>query len=103
MTTVALSVVLLLLLALPFSRIFNLRITTLGGGFLRGGPGMRLARFHESEDGHEDRESDERAVAGNGHARERFGSRKAAAINVHVQKVGTRNNAQESEHDQSAE
>src|SRR5437016_13705640 len=103
MTKVTLSVAILLLLALSFSRIFNFRIRTLGGDFLRGGPGMRLARLHEGEDGHEDRESDERSVAGNGHAGERFGRRKASATTVHVPTVGTPNNRQESAPDQSDE
>src|SRR3982074_1887983 len=55
--------------------------------FLRGGPGMRLARVGEGEDGHEEREGDERAVADDGHDRQRLGGGKAAAIDLHPERI----------------
>src|SRR5260370_613224 len=71
-----------------------------GSSFLRGGPRMRLARLDERQDGHHNGESSERAIADNSHASERFGSRQAAAVDVHVQKVGARNHAEKPEQDQ---
>jgi len=41
--------------------------------FLRGGPGMRLASFHEREDSHDQRQRGEGAIADNGHAVELLG------------------------------
>ena len=49
------SVAALRMTTLSLSKKLKLCIKTLGGDFLRGGPGMRLARFQEGEDGHEER------------------------------------------------
>ena len=64
---------------------------------------MRLAGFDEGEDGNEDGEGDEDAVADDGLKGERLGGGEAAAIDVHVKKVGTRDDDPKSDHDQRDE
>src|SRR5437667_4851531 len=65
------------------------------------GPRMRLASFDKSENGHERSERGQSAVFNDLFKADRFGSSETAAINVHVQKKGARNDGQESQHDQS--
>src|SRR5260370_14397426 len=71
--------------------------------FLRGGPGMRLARFDESKDGHEQRKGDERAVTENRFDGEGLGSGEAAAIDLHAESVRAHYGGEKSEHDQGDE
>src|SRR6266851_3569654 len=71
--------------------------------FLRGGPGVGLARFDEGEDGHQERESDERAVTENRFDGEGLGSGKAPAIDLHAKRIRTHHGHEESQHDQSDE
>src|SRR5258708_8289860 len=73
--------------------------STCSSSFLRGGPRMRLARFEESEDGHQERESGEGAVADDGHAGELLRCTEAAAIDVHVQEIRPSHSGQEPHHD----
>jgi len=65
------------------------------------GCGWRVSM--KAKNGHEKRESDKHTVADDGHAGERFGRGEAAAVDVHMQQIGARNNAQESDQDQSDE
>jgi len=48
---------------------------------------MRTASFLVGEDGHEDSEEQERAIAEDGHKRERFGLGETATINLQAQSV----------------
>src|SRR5580693_7355974 len=63
-------------------------------------PRMRLARFHKREDGHDHGKSRERRVFQYLPETDRFGSRKAAAIDVHVQEIGAQDNNEEPDHDE---
>src|SRR5260370_9945909 len=78
-------------------------ITTLGGHFLRGGPGVGLAGFEKGEDGHEEGEGDESAVAENRIDREGLGSGKGAAVKLQGQSVRTHDGGEESEDDHGDE
>src|SRR5260370_22787325 len=70
-------------------------ITTLGRHFLRDGPGVGLAGFEKGEDGHEEGEGDESAVAENRFEREGLGRGKAAAVNLQAQSVRTHDRSEE--------
>src|SRR5580692_8292820 len=63
-------------------------------------PRMRLTGFDKGEDGHEQRKRGERRVFQYLPGTDRFGSRKAAAIDVHVQEIRAQNNHKEPAHDQ---
>ena len=52
-----------------------------------GRPRMRPARFHKSKDGHKHREPGERRVLQHLFQIDRFRSREAPAIDVHVQQI----------------
>src|ERR1700722_12869829 len=77
-----------------FTRL-NLRTRRLGGS-----PRMWLTGFLKGEDGHEQGKRGERRVFQNLLKIDRLGSRKAAAINVHMKKVRTPNNTEEPQHDE---
>src|SRR5262250_1454845 len=64
------------------------------------GPRMWLAGFRKDKIGHEQSEGRDGCVAHDGHPGEFFGSAEAAAVDVHVQQVGTRDHAEETEHDE---
>src|ERR1700675_1141301 len=66
----------------------------------RSRPRMRLARFPKGEDGHKQRKHRERRVFQYLPGTDRFGSRKTAAINVHVQEIRAQNNSEEPQHDE---
>jgi len=72
----------------------------LGGG---SGPRVGLTGFLKGEDSHEDGEKEERAVAQNGHTRERLGLGEATAVDVQAQSVGAKNAGEESADDQCDE
>src|SRR5713226_10240563 len=67
------------------------------------GPGMGLAGFEEGEDGHEEREPGEEAVADYGGDGQRLGCGEAAAINLHACGVGVDHGTEETEDQQRAQ